>query len=177
MITLFAHNLHWMGEDRSLDTEDQCAHGNVEFRVNDAIFVKPEDGDWSVSAAGLYLLRTLEYSHTAEDPANDPVTDNYLFPCCGFNVWLIKGKLAVMGCPNGINVEVVRSGENVTLKKEGVEVTVGSEEWKSAVFSFADQIKEFYRSEAPKKAPEDKLDREGWETFWKEWDVRRSAIN
>jgi hypothetical protein len=76
MITLVAQNLQWI-RGVTDDPQDQCAHGQVEFSVNNTEFVKPEDGILTVSAAGLFLLRTLSHNHTSTDSVAE---GNLLFP-------------------------------------------------------------------------------------------------
>ena len=66
MITHRPTNLHWI--DAINDAADLCAHSGVDFRIGDSILVKPSDGDWTVSAAALYLLRTLSQPHTSSSP-------------------------------------------------------------------------------------------------------------
>ena len=172
MITLKAHELGWV-RGKADDPEDQCAHGLVEFLIDKTTFVKPEDGTWTVSAAALFLLRTLSLDHTPEDSVTE---NNYLFPCCGFNVWPSKGKFKVVcsGCPNGIDVRVChnrKEGTVVISSPKGIE-TVSESEWNCAVLGFVAQIQAFYNGNSPKKKITDKLDRSGWKAFWQEWEQR-----
>ena len=74
------------------DPNDLCAHGTVEFSVDGVLLVTPEDGEWTVSATGLYLLRTLTDDHTPEASVCE---GNLLFPCCAFSVWPLAGRYAV----------------------------------------------------------------------------------
>lgn len=170
MITLTAHDLCWINGDAD-DPSDYCAHGKVEFRVNESVFIKPEDGEWTVSGAALYLLRTLTYDHTLEDPVAE---GNLLFPCCAFNVYPIQEKFEVVlsGCPNGIDIAVRHSEGRVHLTAgERVEI-VTELEWKSAVLTFARQIEEFYTRCSPKAEIDDEYERQGWAAFWREWRER-----
>ena len=85
MIILRPTNLHWM--DGSLDNaEGLCAHSGIDFRIGDSVLVRPSDGDWTVSAAALYLLQTLSQSHTKQHPITE-----YLFPCCGNGIFEVEG--------------------------------------------------------------------------------------
>lgn len=172
MTTLKALELHWIGENPEYFPNDPCVHGRVEFCVNNTVFVKPEEGEWSLSITALYLLRTLKNSHTYERKRDSPDFDNFLFPCCGHSLWLEKGKLINIECNIGLKIEIVRNTEYVTIRKEEKEEKISSEEWKTAVIAFVNQIEDFYRSSAPKNIPKDNLDREGWEFFWKEWNTR-----
>ena len=83
MLRLLAHDLCWINGAVD-DPLDQCAHGKVEFTVNGDSLVKPQDGDWTVSATALYLLRSPSDEHTWANPMAE---SNFLFPHCGFNVW------------------------------------------------------------------------------------------
>jgi hypothetical protein len=65
MISLAAHELCWI-KGGSDDPEDQCAHGKVALEIDGVSLVRPEDGEWTVSAAALFLLRTLTADHTPE---------------------------------------------------------------------------------------------------------------
>jgi hypothetical protein len=67
MISLAAHELCWI-KGGSDDPEDQCAHGKVALEIDGVSLVRPEDGEWTVSAAALFLLRTLTADHTPERP-------------------------------------------------------------------------------------------------------------
>ena len=72
-------NLHWIDETTD-PAKDMCAHGSVRFRIGEDVFAD-ETKDCTVSAAALYLLRTLE-----EPLAGDPRREEALFPCCGFTM-------------------------------------------------------------------------------------------
>ena len=81
MITLMPTRMHWIRDDGTDDPSDLCAHSPVRFEVGDKILVAPDHGDFTVSAAAIYLLRTLERNHTSDAPVGDQ-----LFPCSGFVV-------------------------------------------------------------------------------------------
>ena len=170
---LRALELGWI-QDAVDDPADQCAHGRVLFQIGSTVFVRPEDGRWTVSAAGLFLLRTLEYEHTAANPVSE---SNFLIPCCGHAVWLSRsGRFEVlcMGCNLGKNPEVVHRDKDVIIRAEGEEA-VSLAEWKDCVFAFVDQIHRFYQQFTAKVIPDDQDDREGWAAFWDEWRSRREA--
>ena len=172
-IELEAHDLHWIKGDKD-DPGDYCAHGRVSFRINETVFVEP-DRRWTLSASALYLLRTLEDSHAHSD---DVTQGNYLFPCCGFNVFPTtrgKYKLFIIGCPNGIDVHIILQDDLVIVQSlNGKSEIVSFLEWMDAVFGFADQIMAFYQNSSPKEQYHDEDDRIGWTEFWKEWDYRRN---
>ena len=77
MIILTPTRLHWIKDDGD-DQSDLCAHSPVLFQIEDKILVAPSDGNVTVSAAAIYLLRTLERDHTKGKPVGEQ-----LLPCCG----------------------------------------------------------------------------------------------
>src|SRR5262249_51982860 len=50
--------LRWI-QGAADDPKDLCAHGDVEFRIGDDVLLDTNGKDLTVSAAALYLLRTL----------------------------------------------------------------------------------------------------------------------
>ena len=89
MIILLPTNLHWIGGLD--DSADLYAHSGVDFRIGDSVLVKPSDGDWTVSAAALYLLRTLSQPHTRQQPITE-----YLFPCCGNGIFELEVRFEIV---------------------------------------------------------------------------------
>lgn len=170
MIILRPTNLHWI--DGSLDDiGDLCAHSGVEFRIGDADLVKPSDGDWTVSAAALYLLRTLSQPHTKQQPITE-----YLFPCCGNGIYEVEGQddVQIVGCNSGIDFEVMRIGNDVVLTaSDRTQHRVAFSEWKKAVCEFSDSVRAFYDSSSPKE-PEDDWEQRSFHKFLGEWSRRRS---
>lgn len=173
MINLRAVDLQWINGPED-DRDDLCAHAQVHFEVNETTFVQLRDGFLTVSAAALFLLRTLELDHTRDRPVAE---HNLLFPCCAHSVWPEeKGRFGVvcMGCPEGVDLEVIHDGDHVRITAEdGRRETVTREEWRSAVNRFADQVREFHDRSGPKRQPEGDTDRQGWSLFWDEWKTRR----
>ncbi|MBK8904811.1 MAG: hypothetical protein IPM53_26765 [Anaerolineaceae bacterium] len=168
MITLKVHNLNWITEDEAIDL---CAHGSVEFSIGDLNIVSPDDGNWCVSAAALYLLRTLSESHTSESPVSE-----HIFPCCGHSMYWDENSedCIVFGCPNGINFDVIHEAEHILIKtKNEQEATIPFPIWTASVCAFSDQISDFYERSLLKK-PFDEENRKGFEAFQKEWTRRRS---
>jgi hypothetical protein len=172
MITLEVRNFNWVKGSVD-DPTDFCAHGRVMFRVNEITFVRPEDGEWTVSATALYLLRSLTLDHTK---SNSIAEGNFLFPCCAFSVWPIKDKFEVicMGCPNGIDIYIRHREGKVSLSSSlGTEIVTESE-WKEAVIRFVTLVQTFYVQSSPKIKIEDEYDARGWIEFWREWEQRVS---
>lgn len=171
-LTLRLHDPQWVRLSTG-DTADLCAHGRVELRVGETVFVQPEDGVWTVSAAGLFLLRSVQADHPLQGKV---LAANHLFPCCGFNVYLNQGSLAVPGCPNGADVAVLHEGGQVRLCTASASAVVTPEAWRAAVLSFAREVEAFYARSAPKAPAPNAEAREGWAEFWREWRERVQAL-
>jgi hypothetical protein len=165
-------NLRWI-QGAVDDPKDLCAHGDVDFRIRDDVLLDPMAAkDLTVSAAALYLLRTLSVPHTRDAPVGD-----HLFPCCGFSMYDLAEHedVVICGCPNGEDFEVFHdvSGVGVVIQAaDGRRWRVGWPEWRAAVFEFADQVTEFYAVCSPKQ-PFDEEDAKGFRKFAAEWERRR----
>ena len=163
-------NLRWINGS-SDDPADFCAHGDVDFSIGGDILVDPSCGELTVSAAALYLLRTLSIPHTRQAPVGD-----HLFPCCGFCLYDVLGEpdVVVFGCPNGEDFEVFHqvSGAGVIIRAvDGREWSIGQPEWRVAVFGFADSISDFYAACTTKQIASE--DAPGFAKFVAEWERRR----
>jgi hypothetical protein len=162
--------LRWI-QGAADDPKDLCAHGDVEFRIGADVLLDTNGKDLTVSAAALYLLRTLSVPHTKAAPVGD-----HLFPCCGFAMWDIPDQedVALSGCFNGEDFEVVHQvngAGDVVRSADGHEWQVGWPEWRAAVFGFADRVSEFYAECSPKHPSED--DAAAFMKFKAEWARRR----
>ncbi len=159
--------LHWI-KDQGDEPSDLCAHSAVEFSVGGTSMVKPEEGDWTVSAAGLFLLRTLAADHT---PENGICAQ--LFPCCGLDYYLAGTSpetVIIPHCPSGVNCWVRHVGESVELQSEsGATARVSAVAWRGAVLSFCDQVRAFYDRSMP-KVPHDARATLEYGAFVTEWD-------
>lgn len=170
MIILEPTRMHWIKDDGADDPFDLCAHSPVRFEVGDKILVAPDHGDFTVSAAAIYLLRTLERNHTADAPVGDQ-----LFPCCGHSmhdtgdedVWFC-------GCPNGIDVFITHEadGRIRLTQRDGQSSVVSMDDWCRAVSRFSDCVRAFYDDSLPRTPSDD--DAAGFSRMMTEWDGRRS---
>jgi len=159
-----ATNLKWI--DGLDETEDLCLHGHAVVHIGE----KKLEYDATISATALYLLKTLTENHIIN-------TDNQLLPCCGFSMFPndTLDNVVIVGCDNGIDWSVTHDGEIVILELEdGTKENIPIDEYKKEVFKFADKVEAFYISCAPKKIPNDKIDRDGYIAFWNEWHRRRN---
>lgn len=126
-------NLQWL--EGMPAEEELCAHGQVRVRLGDRVLSGEQD-TWTVSAAALFLLRTLPTDHTAEHPVDDQ-----LVPCCGFTMWPDETSedVVVLGCPNGVDWWVEHQPPQVQLTTpEGEAVLLPFEVYRIQVLEFAD---------------------------------------
>jgi hypothetical protein len=171
MITLVPTRLHWIKDDGIDDPCDLCAHSPVHFAIDGDILVSPTDGDATVSAAAIYLLRTLVREHTNENPVGEQ-----LFPCCGHAMYDTgDDDVLICGCPNGSDV-IVTHDDNCTVRltsATGKLYVVTSDEWRQAVNAFSDAVRSFYDHSLP-KTPTNDMDSAGFAKMMAEWNRRRS---
>jgi hypothetical protein len=170
MLILRPTHLHWLNQEVE-DPADLCAHSPIELTVGGVALVQPSDGDWTVSAAALYLLRTLSGPHTAESRLGD-----HLFPCCGFTMYDVdEPDVVIIGCLTGMDFDVIREDVQVRLTSADDHVhRAPFLEWRDAVCAFADAVKDFYDRSAPRQ-PSTHEDERGLRTFWREWERRRAS--
>jgi hypothetical protein len=164
------HNLHWLAEDAP--ERDLCAHGAVTVQIGETLLATPDDGDWCVSAASIYLLRTLTTTHTYDAPVGEQ-----LMPCCGFAMYPQDNSadVFIMGCSSGVDWEVHHEGDRVRLRTyQGEEEMLSLEEWRRIVAAFADAVASFYAASAPKQFS-DSYDAQGFAAFQAEWARRRNT--
>lgn len=162
-IVLEPVNLHWI-DGSTDDPADICAHGGVHFELDDAVLLDGER-EYTVSAAALYLLRTLHRAHSKTDPVGD-----CLFPCCGFLLYDVgTPEVVVLGCLNGDDFEVHherREGRVIVRSGDG-SWAVAADEWRAAVFGFSDRVMAFYDA-CTQKVPNAE-DVAGFRLFIEEW--------
>jgi len=170
MITLVPTRLHWIKDDGIDDPSDLCAHSPIHFQIDGKTLVAPEDGDSAVSAAAIYLLRTLERDHTRDNPVGDQ-----LFPCCGHAMYDTGHEdVLICGCPNGSDVFVTHdSNDTIRLtSRDGESCQVSLHDWRQAISQFSDCVRSFYDDSLPKTPSND--DAAGFAKMMAEWDRRRS---
>jgi hypothetical protein len=164
-------DLHWL--EGQPEERDLCAHGAALVQIGTQQLVTPDTGNgWTLSAAALYLMRTLYRDHRPENQVGD-----HLVPCCGFNMWPDdNGELIILGCPSGIDWHVTHTaGQVILTAPDGESISLSAVQWRAAVLRVADQVRSFYRTSLPKQLPDDELDRRGYELFWSEWERLRTA--
>lgn len=170
VVTLYPVNLHWI-EGTADEPADLCAHGQVDFRLGNDILV--DSGTCpkvTVSAAAMYLLRTLSRAHTKQEPVGDA-----LFPCCGHAMWDVDGEqdVVLQGCGAGVDFEILHAPEEprCAIRSDAGAWRLQSSAWQAAVFQFADRVSAFYATSSPKRPSAD--DAAGFRKFVAEWERRR----
>jgi hypothetical protein len=175
MVNLELLRPHWIN-DKGDDPSDQCAHGFIDLSINGIEFSSESDGEWTVSAAALFLLRTVTSDHSPQDSVAE---GNFLLPCCGFTICPSEESrypYCILGCNNGIDPSIRHSRGTVQVSLDNKSAVVPLHEWAKAVLRFSDQVQEFYDSAEPKEQLEDDFDRSGWEFFWQDWRAQRETV-
>ena len=151
-----------------MEETDLCAHGIVRIHLGENVM----EGEASMSAAALHLLRTVRDNHEPDPMAK-------LFPTDGF-CWTPAGAaypypIYLGGCPNGgFDGTVTHEGDSVCIALEGLpEVRVPLEAYRAEVFRFADAVENLFLQSRPKVVT-DALDKAWYPLFWKEWHSLRS---
>jgi hypothetical protein len=155
----------WMGKDSG--RTDLCAHGGLYLRIGDSILSDEQDGEWTLSATALNLLRTLKPGYSDTD-----IID-FIVPCCGMP-FASGDKTILMGCNQGIYWDIRHVGDKVHHKLgNGEEVVASFDDYKKAIYAFADAVEEFYRKSEPKDLSMDS-DADAFQAMWKEWRALRT---
>jgi hypothetical protein len=162
MFSISVENLDWISGDGTDDADDLCLHGHASLHIDTEIF----DYDATVSATGIYLLRTLTENHIIH-------SDQPMFPCCGH--FLIASadlnSVDISGCPNGVDFSVIHEAALIRVISEtGKEILVSTLEYENNVIAFVDKIECFYQNSSSKNLEIlTSFDRNGYIAFWNEW--------
>ena len=159
--------LHWITGNADPVPFDLCAHGRVAFSVGSVDLVDASAQPVTVSAAALFLMRTLEQPRTLG-------SDEWLFPCCGHAIYDMDGPdVCILGCNDGIDFAIATNLGRTTIRTAtGAVHEVSEAAWRAAVFGFADEVAAFYEASSP-KVPSDDVERRGFAKFLHEWERRR----
>jgi hypothetical protein len=168
--TLFELNLldwFWVNGNK-VDDEDLCLHGNVYARIKNDVIA--DSYYCTISASGLYLLRSIENDHTSDC--------EHMFPCCGH--FMIPAddlsSVNICGCPNGIQLFVTHLDNSVKLITEAnTDISLPINEYKEIVKVFVQEIERVYEQN-PRQLPQDDFDRNGYLAFWNEWRSLKTRI-
>lgn len=163
---------YWINDDLE-DKYDLCSHGLVYLKIGNNVITDEYDVDWTISTAGLILLRSLKLGL---DHKNDPP----VFQCCG--------QLSFCGCPISISwdlelingkVKISNIYKLVTTNEKDIkyfdtDVILEYDQYKRSVFRFCNKIKNYFADkECEFENIEDKLE---YEEFWKEFNRLYSEL-
>jgi hypothetical protein len=158
-------DLHWINNVD--DPTDLCAHGHVFVKIGNEVIVDKDSLDITVSATGLYLMRTLKVNYKKDNYASQ------LLPCCGHYIIAEDDNdfVTICGCPSGIDWTIIHTDDNKIkhITESGQEAIIDKEAYKFLVLDFADEVENFYKTSLPKAIPTDDFDKKGYLAFWKEW--------
>lgn len=158
-------DLHWINNVD--DPTDLCAHGHVFVKIGNEVIVDKDSLDITVSATGLYLMRTLKVNYKKDNYASQ------LLPCCGHYIIAEDDNdfVTICGCPSGIDWTIIHTDDNKIkhIAESGQEAIIDKEAYKFLVLEFADEVENFYKTSLPKAIPTDDFDKKGYLAFWKEW--------
>ena len=162
---------HWIQDDENDDNNDLCSHGEVYLKLGNEELSTKDTGSWTLSAAGLYLLRSLEQDCELYEFSNQ------LLPCCGFSIFPsgeTENSVDILGCPNGIDWKISHKNGMVFFESEkGNKAELPFVEYKSMVLEFINEVEEFYGNPKNKVIPKDELEKDGFNQFWAEWNKRK----
>lgn len=163
-------DFHWIDENNPDDKEDLCLHGRLFVRIGNEILSDFDSGSRTISAASLFLMRTVIMDYKPGD------FENLLIPCCGHFIIAEENEpVLIPGCPDGIEWTIQHTGNGFVrhISDNGSEATITEEEYQEIVFGFADKVGQFYRDH-PRILPVDEFGLRGYNGFWKEWRILRS---
>jgi hypothetical protein len=172
MIDLTPHNLHWIGDTNS--EYDLCVHGGFTFSFNKKIIIDASKEEFALSAAVIFLLRTVERDHSFGNKLCEKI-----MPECA-DITFVKEfdkQVEFITCPFGIDWWVEHSNGNITLVfEDGTEIKTTLKDYIQAIIRFADNIKAFYDKSKAKSFQMDE-DRQAFNAFQDEWTDRiKNAI-
>ena len=163
-----ADDFYWIKDDGEDDPHDLCLHGHVFVKIGEEFY----EYDASVSAAALYLIRTLTENHISP-------TDQPMLPCCGHSMFANDepDTVTIIGCPNGIDWSVWHEGDNIRMVTgAGNETVIPLNDYIREVNIFTDKIESYYAKCVSKNLDEkEEYERNGYIAFWNEWHRRRHA--
>ena len=149
---------------------DLCANGKVYLRIGDKILSDAKNEDWTVSAATVFLLRTLENDYNEGD------FYNFLLPCCGHYMVYEKNKpIIISGCNSGIDWNI-KHIDNELVKhfiKNEIDGIIHKENYKKQIYKFSDSVEYFYYKSKKRKF-NNKYNKIAYKEFRKEWKKLRN---
>lgn len=170
MLRLYAEDLHYLGETEKERQRDCCVHGRVVFSVGDTVIAG--DGEWCAGASALRFLRSVSSDHFSG-------AEEHMIPCCGHLMIPADGgkAVAVVGCSNGVDFDVIHENGRVTLRTgDGGVFSVPFSEYREAVLFLAEQIEGFMR-DTPARIVDDPFEKAGYEAFQTEWHALKEKLS
>jgi len=165
---------HWIDDNGLDDKSDRCSHGTVFIRIGNEILSTEDSGSWTLSVAGLLLMRTLKSDYAIGDYACQ------LIPCCGHFMYHNEtgNKVEIIGCPIGIDWHVTHKDSTVILSSEkGIDTEVEINVYRKQILEFVNAVENFYGYTKDKILPDDENERDAFMLFWKEWYELKLLLN
>jgi len=154
---------HWIQDDGKYDPLDLCSHGEIFIRIGERTLSDSENGAWTLTACGLFLMRSLVQNCELEE------FENFMVPCCGNTLIANDPQVVVLGCDTGIDWKTQHVNETIHITTDrGSTAEIPFSEYKVMVKKFVDEVEEFY-GDPSLKEPENEIDKEGFVQFWNEW--------
>ena len=145
MLEIIPFNLHWL--NNSSPENDWCVYGGFTLTNNNEMIIDAADEVLALSAAVIFLLRTIEKDHSFGTKICE-----HLIPECADMYVSSSGHVEFINCPFGIDWWMEHSNEKVTLVfEDGREIITSLKDYIRAVLAFAEKIKAFYKEGEPKK--------------------------
>lgn len=158
---------HWIEDNGNYDKNDLCSHGEVYLRIGVQELSTEESGSWTLSATGLFLLRSLEQDCAFYEFSNQ------LLPCCGFSIFPNDEKknfVDIHGCPHGVDWKITHRENDVIFESEkNSKAKLTFQEYRKIVLDFTDEVERFYGNPKDKVVGGDSYDCDGFIQFWAEW--------
>ncbi len=86
-----------------------------------------------------------------------------------------KNYVFIVGCPNGIDWSIKHIADEVIFESEKGSIgKLPLEDYKNMVLKFTNEIENFYGDPNDKIVPEEDLDKNAFNQFWKEWKELKS---
>ncbi len=157
------------------DDEDLCSHGDLYIEIGGEVLSDGSSGSpWTLTAAGLYLLRTCFEDYRPGDYGSQ------LVPCCGFSMIPHPDSadaVLIFGCSTGIDWQVSHFADNVELSTaNGAKAILALKQYTSIVLRFISKVEDFYGPPESKILPTDPEEQKGFKMFWTEWNKLKAGI-
>ena len=157
---------HWISNDETFNKGDLCSHGVLFLKIWEEILSDSKSGSWSLTATGLYLLRSLKVDYNVGD------FENYLVPCCGHCIIPDENKnyVTILGCNSWVDWNIKHEDGNVKFtSKQWTIGVIDFEQYKKMVLEFTDAIEAFYGDPKEKDVPNNEFDKNWFQQFRAEW--------